>query len=40
MKIKQNEYISNILSKCHGIFTENLAIVFPNAGKTENVQEF
>ena len=40
MKTKQNEYIVTIMSKCPCIFTENLVIVFPNAGKTENVQEF
>ena len=32
--------ISNIMSKCHGIFTENVSIFFSNAGKTGNLSEF
>ena len=31
MKNKQIDHISNIMSKRHGVFSENFAIFFPNA---------
>ena len=31
MKNKQIDHISNIMSKRHGVFTENFTIIFPNA---------
>ena len=34
------DLISNIMSKRHGIFTENFTIFFLNAGKTGSVTEF
>ena len=38
MRKKQIDDISNIMSKCHGIFTENFIIIFfSSAGKTGNV---
>ena len=40
MKNKQIDHISNLTSKRHGIFTENFTILFSNAEKTGNVQEF
>ena len=40
MRKKIIDLISNIISKCHGIFTENFTIFFSNAGKTGNVPEF
>ena len=40
MKSKSIDLISNIMSKGHGIFTENFTIFFSNAGKTGNVPEF
>ena len=39
MKNKSIHLISNIMSKSHGIFTENLTNFFSNAGKTGNVPE-
>ena len=40
MKNRPIDYISNIMPKHHGIFTENFTIFFSNAGKTKNVPEF
>ena len=40
MKNKRIDHISNIMSKHHGIFTENFTIFFSNAGKTGNLPEF
>ena len=40
MKNKEIDLISNIMSKRHGIFTENFTIFFSNAGKIENVSKF
>ena len=40
MKKKLNDHISNIMSKCHNIFTENFTIFSSNAGKSGNVLEF
>ena len=40
MKSKRIDYTSNIISKRHGIFTENFTIFFSNPGKTGNVPEF
>ena len=40
MRNKIIDLISNIMSKCHGTFTENFTIFFSNAGKTGNVPEF
>ena len=40
MKNKQIDPIRNIMSKRHGVFTENLTIFFSNVGKTEYVPEF
>ena len=40
MKNKSIDPISKIMSKPHGIFTENFTIFFENAGKTEKVPEF
>ena len=40
MKNKRNDLISKIMSKSHGIFTENFTISFPNAGKVGNVPKF
>ena len=40
MKNKWIDIISNIISRCPSIFTENFTIFFSNAGKTENVLEF
>ena len=39
MKNKSINYISNIMSKLHGIFTETFTIFFSNAGKTINIPE-
>ena len=41
MKNKSIDLISNIMSKRHGIFTENFTtIIFSNAGKTGDAREF
>ena len=40
MNNKLIDHISKIISKRHGIFTENFTISFSNAGKTGNVREF
>ena len=40
MKNKQIGHKSKIMSERHGIFTENFAIFFSNAGETRNVLEF
>ena len=40
MRNKIIDLLSNIMSKLHGIFTENFTIFFPNAGKTRNMPEF
>ena len=40
MKNRSIDLISNIMSNCQGIFTENFAMFFSNAGKTGNVPEF
>ena len=40
MKIKLIDHISKIMSKRHGIFSENFPIYFSNARKTEDVLEF
>ena len=40
MKNKQIDHVRKIMSKRHGIFTENIIISFSNAGKTGNVPEF
>ena len=34
------DHISKIMSKSHGIFTENFTISFSNTGKTGNVSKF
>ena len=36
MKNKRIFHVSNIMSKSHGIFTENFTILFSNARKTEH----
>ena len=40
MKSKRIDYMSNVMSKHHGIFTKNFTIVFSNAGKAGNRPEF
>ena len=40
MRNKIIELTCNIMSKRHGIFTENIAIFLSNAGKTGSVPEF
>ena len=40
MRNKIIDLISIIMSKRHGIFTENVTIFFSNAGKTGSVPEF
>ena len=40
MKNKRNDHIGKIVSKRHGIFTENFTILFSKAGKTRNMPEF
>ena len=40
IKIKQIDNITNIMSKGHGVSTENFTIFFSNEGKTENGLEF
>ena len=37
---KSIDLLSNIMSKRHDIFTENLTIFFSNAGKTKSVPKF
>ena len=32
--------MSNTMSKCQGVFTENFTVFFSNAGKAENVPGF
>ena len=41
MTNKRNDHVSNIILKCHDIFTENFTIFFffLNAGKIGNVPE-
>ena len=38
MKNKRIHHVIYIMSKRHGIFTENFTIFFANAGKTGNVR--
>ena len=40
MKNKSTDLISKNYVKRHGIFAENITILFSNAGKTGNVPEF
>ena len=40
MKNKRTDHISSIMSKHHGIFTENFMSLFSIAEKTGNVPEF
>ena len=40
MKNKSIDLINNVMSKPHGIFTENFTIFFSNVGRTANVSEF
>ena len=40
MKNKRIDHKSKVMSKRHGIFTENFTIAFSNAGKTTNVPKF
>ena len=40
MKNKSIDLISKIMSKRHGIFTENVTILFSIARKTGNMWEF
>ena len=40
MKTKRIDLISKIMSKRHGIFTENLTVFFSNAKEAESVLEF
>ena len=40
MRNKIIDLISNIMSRRHGISTENFTIFFSNIGKTGNVPEF
>ena len=40
MKNKQIDLTTTVMSKRHGIFTENFTISFSNAGKTRTVLEF
>lgn len=40
MKNKQSDHITKIISKRYGIFTVNVIVFYPNAGKTRNKPEF
>ena len=40
MKNNRNDHVSKIMSKSHGIFTENFIISFSNVGKIGNTPEF
>ena len=40
MKKKRLDHTSKIMSKRHGVFTENFNIFFSNPGKTGNVLAF
>ena len=40
MKNKRMDHISNIMKKCHSIFTKNFTIPFPNTEKIGNAPEF
>ena len=40
MKNKRTDHISKIMSKRHGVFTENFIVFFSNAGKIGNIPEF
>ena len=40
MKNKQTAHISKIMSKDHGIFTENFTVFLSNAGKNGKLLEF
>ena len=37
---KSTDFLNNIMSKRHSIFTENFTIFFSNVGKARNVPEF
>ena len=39
MQNQRIDHISKVMSKRHGIFTENGTIFFPNVGKTGNALE-